>query len=158
IVTKSFNWIIEIVLAYFIAKLAQDFGKISRSKSLLLAGLVYVTPAIWFVTGVGGQVDSIVVLLSLVSIWMMFKGREHSKVLLHRNYFFWSGVIFALAFWFKPQIVLTIPAVLLFYFAGKNGSYIWGVLKQTLVWLVAFALLVLLGIYLYFNTVNSIGF
>jgi Gpi18-like mannosyltransferase len=140
IVLKSVNWIGDIFLVFTTYYIARAYGKFSYGKSVLISLFSYILPSLWFVTALWGQLDTILVLLCLYPVIFMFKsvesGEKFSWKYFYKNYSFWSGVIFALAFWFKLQAILIIPAMVLFALSYKGifkaKPQLWGFLITTL--------------------------
>lgn len=76
----------------------------SRGKALLLGGLVYLNPALFFLSGAWGQIDSILTFFLLLSFLLLYKEK---RVL--------SGLVFGVAVSLKWQALMFGPVYALFH-------------------------------------------
>lgn len=81
-------------LLYFIFS---QFKLVWWKKALVLSAF-FVYPGFWFVSGVWGQSDTFHTLLILLSIVLLYQNKSWKWML--------GGLVFALAFWFKLQVIL----------------------------------------------------
>lgn len=126
IALKSVNWLADIALIVTIYYTARKYGKLSYAKSILLSTFTYILPSLWFVTAFWGQLDTFLVLVMVFTFLLMFKSLEKDTSLsvFYKSPSFWSGVVFAFGLWFKLQVVLVIPVIILFAIShGKNFKW-----------------------------------
>ncbi len=129
-VLKSFNWLSELILTFFtIYVVLKEVEKLQKLKQetinwiFNLGSIIYIAPSLWFVTALWGQIDSLIPLITWISIYLLYLGHENqgrAQVPFYRDCLFWSGIIFGIAFWTKQQSVLTLPVLFIFYLSGKN--------------------------------------
>jgi hypothetical protein len=155
---KSFNWIFDLVLLVFLYQIWKFRSKKSQNLTIqnnsnwffTFIGLVYILPSTWFISAVWGQNDTLIVLFSLFSIWILFDSNLDSKyqnflkstnlnvnkknkadffnfqnfkfflksIFLDKN--FLAGSFFAISFLIKPQPILVLPIILLYFFGQKT--------------------------------------
>jgi hypothetical protein len=135
-IIKLVNWSVDLLIPISILWLGQKFNPKNQKNSQLtfgLAALSYVLPSIWFVSGIWGQNDSFVVLVTLGCLLLLFGQRDwklsnsiSEKVALnmgkvwYKNLAFWSGILFAFGFWVKQQPILLIPILGLYFVYNKT--------------------------------------
>jgi hypothetical protein len=121
-VMKLFNIFADLQIAFVCFYYAKLNGA-SKLKALFISTLFFAMPSFWFVSNIWGQFDSFVVLLGLLSIVLMYLGARKSLTQknIFKNLSFWSGVFFALGFWLKPLVLLTLPLILIFYLTRKDN-------------------------------------
>jgi dolichyl-phosphate-mannose-protein mannosyltransferase len=98
---KTTNWIVDIWLSAIVYR---EIKKSQRSDAwaIPLALMIYAVPVTWFISGVWGQNDTLIVIGSFFAL----------RYLLASKY--WQlAVVFTLTFWLKQQIILIIPTLLL---------------------------------------------
>ena len=120
IVLKTMNWMFDIGMVLMIYYISQNYTKLPRLQSLLWAAGVYALPAFWFNSGVWGQMDGMIVTLGVCGILLYFQAVKHSERSWWRSYAFWSGVVLAIAFWIKLQVVLFLPILVLAHLSVRN--------------------------------------
>lgn len=76
----------------------------SRGKALLLGGLVYLNPALFFLSGAWGQIDSILTFFLILSFLLLYKEK---RIL--------SGLVFGIAVSLKWQALMFGPVYALFH-------------------------------------------
>jgi hypothetical protein len=165
-VLKSFNWLVEILFSWYVYHIVDKYSgeknpSTKKIKAYMLAALSYLTPALWFVTGVWGQNDTLIAFLSAISLEIVYLPQfklnltsrfsnttwlKNTFQLLDDN-FFWSGVVLAISFWIKQQAVLVVPILALYHLRGKT----WNDLKNFLVWVLPFLGFISVGYNLYNN-------
>jgi len=167
---KLFAWGIEIFLAFWLFKLSKSIFK-QNYTPFFLASLSLILPSLFFVSSIWGQNDSIVIILSMLSLFFALKSRneEVSKDFInlensnHTNYpkslnnfkisIFniitnftnsanLSALFFVVSLWFKLQTVLVLPILLLVL--AKDLSW-----KKILYYLEVFGFLVSVSIFTY---------
>jgi hypothetical protein len=123
---KSMNWIADIGFAAILVYIAKRYGKFTNHGALLLASFVYIIPSIWFVSVVWGQFDTLLVLFTLVSVLLLYRGVESKdqEKPFYKDLVFWSGFVLALGFWFKLQTALVLPVLILFHLSYRNIVWI----------------------------------
>ena len=99
----------DLVSAFVIYKLARRNG-ISKGFSLALAGVVAFNPALMFISGGWGQIDSILSLLLVLTIWLL---NSEKKIA--------AGAVFGLAILLKPQALMAGPLIALIYIRDIVG-------------------------------------
>lgn len=111
----------------------------TRGKALLLGGLVYLNPALFFLSGAWGQIDSILTFFLLLSFLLLYKEK---RVL--------SGAVFGFAVCLKWQALMFGPVYALFHLfslAPLEEKKVWKKLLGTLLGaLSAFAVMLLLSL------------
>ncbi len=144
---KLMNWISEVGLFFVIWSLAKKAGN-SPKFSLLLATLSYILPSLWFVSGVWGQMDSLVVLLGFSVFWFFYNDNslKTDKPWGLKDFIFnkslLSGIILGVSFWIKLQTILLAPILILLFFKKENRVKL--IIQQIGFWLINF-----LGIIVY---------
>lgn len=101
--------ICDLISAYLLYELARRNG-VSRPFSLLLAGLVALNPALMFISGGWGQIDSILALLVALAIYFVL---GEKRIL--------AGALYGLAILLKPQALMAGPILAAIYFRGVVG-------------------------------------
>lgn len=120
---KLFAWLVEILLAVWLFKIAKNTFK-ENCTPFFLASLAQSLPSIWFVSSVWGQNDSIVIVLSMASLLLALKSRQtkdFQKYNFLTNPTNISAFLFIVSFWFKLQTILIMPILLLIL--AKNLSW-----------------------------------
>lgn len=114
---KLFNWIADISLIVLIAYVGKKYGNYTKLQLQILSGTLYLLPALWFVGGVWGQIDTFIVFLILLSIVLLFREKEtdHISSPFYKSPGFYSGIILGIGLWIKLQVLLIIPVLILFY-------------------------------------------
>jgi dolichyl-phosphate-mannose-protein mannosyltransferase len=120
VILKIFNWIFEIGFSLIVYYVSRRYGGSSRVTSLILAVLTYCLPAFWFVSNVWGQIDTPVVVLSIISVILIYRAVEAKSIEQQNKYAFLSGVTFAIGFWIKMQLILLLPIMALFHLTWRN--------------------------------------
>ena len=126
----------DMALAYMLWRLAEKKGVPSRF-CLLLAGLVALNPALAFVSGGWGQIDSLLTLLIIGSMLLLM---SQKRVL--------SGALYGLAILIKPQALMFGPLLavaFLFFLTDKQGRKQWKKLLLDTILAVAAAVAVIAG-------------
>jgi len=119
LVLKSLNWIVEIIFVGLVYMLAKRVGKYSTLTSGLLAALAYTLPSYWFISNVWGQIDSVVVVLSIVALLLLL--RPHKTLSpFYTTPSVWSGILFGAALWIKMQPILVLPVFILLLIDQRN--------------------------------------
>lgn len=123
---KSLNWLAEIGFIASLVYIGKRYGKLSNKVLVIFAAFTYLIPSIWFVGEVWGQFDTLLVLGSVVSVILLYRGVENGSVKknFYKDPIFWSGVVFGLGIWFKLQTALIIPVLVLFHLCYRNKSWI----------------------------------
>jgi len=116
---KSVNWVSELVFVALVFITARKMGRRSYLSSGLLAGLAYVLPSFWFVSAIWGQIDSLVVVLSLIALMLLVQ-QDSTTNTFYKQSSWWSGILFGLALWIKMQPVLVLPVFVLIFIIKKN--------------------------------------
>ena len=146
---KGVNWLVEILFILVFAYLMKRFSGFKPSTTWLISSLIYILPSLWFVSAIWGQNDTLVVLISFLTVFILFYKRGFKPVsatenVVHKVWYkdlaFWSGVLWAVGIWIKQQPVLVLPLILLFFIYGKT----WKNLFQAVCWILPF--IVLLGL------------
>ena len=163
VVLKSFNWLVEILFSAYLFNLVYKYSTDSettkRIKAFALVAFSYVTPALWFVTGVWGQNDTLIAFLSAISLEMIYS-TSHSynftkklswapKPVLNilNNKFFWSGVVLAISFWIKQQAILVVPILALYHLKNKS----WEDIRNLVIWSIPFGVLAMFAFDNYYH-------
>lgn len=149
-IIKLVNWSIDLLIPVSILWLGQKFNPKNERNSQLtfgLAALSYVLPSIWFVSGIWGQNDSFVVLVTLGCLLLLFSQRDwkisnlisekttlNINKIWYKNLAFWSGILFAFGFWVKQQPILLIPILGLYFVYNKT----WKDLAVAFLWFLPF--------------------
>jgi len=121
IVLKSFLWIVEVIFAFILYKIARRYAGMSKSYAAFLGGLVYILPSLWFVSAVWGQMDSLTVVLSLFAVVALYKAEKRKS----KKIAFTAGLLFGIALLTKMQAILLIPLFILFHLTTRK-AYLWG--------------------------------
>ena len=143
VVLKSAAWLVEIALALIIFAIGKK--RVGQARALVASGLAYLTPSLWFVSGVWGQNDTLAIMLALASVLAAWKARQADAITVARTWAVAAGLIFAAALWFKLQAILMLPIIgllLLVHFQWKDA---WKILVAAM----AFAAISLIGFYVY---------
>lgn len=101
----------------------------SRGKALLLGGLVYLNPALFFLSGAWGQIDSILTFFLILSFLLLYREK---RIL--------SGLVFGIAVSLKWQALMFGPVYALFHLfslAPLGDKDVWKKLSGTLLGAVA---------------------
>jgi hypothetical protein len=116
-ILKSVNWGADLFFIGLLVYVGRRYGRYTLAQLLAMAGVIYVLPAIWVVSQVWGQIDTLLVSLMILTVILLYKGLEDNSVhkAFYKNPVFYSGVVFALALWLKLQAALLIPVFILFY-------------------------------------------
>lgn len=147
---KIVNWVVDLLIPISILWLGQKFNPKNRQNIQLsfgLAALSYILPSIWFVSGIWGQNDTFVVLITLGSLALLFSQKNwklepvisqrtisNIDKIWYKNLAFWSGVLFAFGFWVKQQPVLLVPILGLYFVYNKT----WKDLVTAFFWFLPF--------------------
>ncbi len=119
-VLKVINSMSEVVFAGLVFYVARSIGAFSKQHAFALATCAFVLPSFWFVSAIWGQIDSIVVTMTLIALTFFFRA-DAVKSSTHRAYYiFGSGVLFATAFWIKMQPIIVLPATILLFLSHRN--------------------------------------
>jgi len=153
-ILKFFNSVADLVFVILIYLLATRKAKLNRGNALLFSAFVFALPSLWFVSSVWGQFDTFVVLFGIGSIILFYKSLSQPKAAFWRSYAFWSGILFGLGFWIKIQIIILLPVLLLLYFGGRSPEFIKKIIIKVVLWLLAFAMVISIGVLLYFFSDN----
>ena len=142
-ILKSVNWLFDLILTLFIVafgnflrdhKLTSKNSLNPQSLGWILAGFFYAIPSSWFVSGVWGQNDTLMILITLVCLFILvaqgffenwklpFLDQIKNSHNLFSNPYFWSGFILAIGFWIKQQPILLLP-ILGLIFMNKKGEH-----------------------------------
>ena len=117
-VLKAINWLIEIALSILVVLFARKHLRIAHAVALGL--VIYVLPSVWFISGVWGQIDTLVALLSAMSVILLAysttSNTTNKTVLLSLC----AGVMYGVAVWVKMQPVLLVPVIVLFFISLRN--------------------------------------
>lgn len=123
ILLKLCNWMFEILaiftVCFLIPKHVLKLKKFTVA-NYLVAGLIYILPSFWFVSAVWGQNDILLATISILSIFLLYLGKEYPNRVWYKNYHLWSGLLLALGIWIKQQPLLMLPIIFLFYLHGKT--------------------------------------
>jgi|688.fasta_scaffold127204_3 hypothetical protein len=149
-IVKIVNWAVDLLIPISILWLGQKFNPKNKQNIQLsfgLAGLSYVLPSIWFVSGIWGQNDSFVVLVTLGCLGLLFSQKNwklesttsqktisNIDKIWYKNLAFWSGVLFAFGFWVKQQPILLVPILGLYFVYNKT----WKDLVTAFFWFLPF--------------------
>ncbi|MBQ5757029.1 MAG: glycosyltransferase family 39 protein [Clostridia bacterium] len=109
--------ILSVILVY---RLALKCG-FSRKTALILSALIALNPAICYVTGAWGQIDSILS-LGLVAVCMLFLDDRRIS----------AGALYGLMILIKPQALMFGPLLAIAYFSGIHSDNIWKRLLKAL--------------------------
>ncbi len=101
--------ICDLIGAYLLYELARRNG-VPRPFSLLLSALAALNPALMFISGGWGQIDSILALLVALAIYFVL---GEKRVL--------AGALYGLAILLKPQALMAGPILAVIYFCGVIG-------------------------------------
>jgi hypothetical protein len=153
---KLVNWFFEIALFILIIYLPKEFKQIKPNTAYLIAVATYTFPSLWFVSGIWGQNDTLMVLVSLFTVYLLFKKHENFEIdsekeenieykIWYKDLAFWSGVILATGFWIKQQPILIIPFVALYFLRGKT----WFDALKILTWCLPFLVIIIFGSLIY---------
>ncbi len=141
---KLVQWLLEIYFIYLLGKVWNIFNHKKNILKSLTLSLVYLIPSIWFVSAVWGQNDSTVFTIAFVGFLLLFKPQKNNNI-WYKSKYFWSGVIWSIAIWFKQQPLLFLPVILLYFF----NKYSWKEVKQLIIFLLPTIFLVWLMAKLY---------
>lgn len=154
-VMKFFNMFVDLGIALICYYVARLYAKSSKEKSAFIAALAFSLPSVWFISNVWGQFDSLILLLALGSVILMYyRNKKGGVANVFKDLSFWSGVLFAVGFWLKPLIVLTIPLILIYQFSGKPIAKVKSALLTTIMWLLIASGFVMIGLYIRGNYEN----
>jgi|GEM_PF-3357753 len=176
-ILKSVNWFFDVVMAgflilfgYFIkngdreitattsSSLSSSFQDLKTSSSYFnpaslgwfLASVFYLSPSSWFVSGVWGQNDTLMVLITLLCLWILLSKNINLKSQLNslgsnfKNPFFLAGVLLAVGFWIKQQPILLVPILGLIFIHKKSNKDI----IKAILWVLPFIIISsLLGLF-----------
>ncbi len=120
--------------------------RINNSGALILGGLVFLNPALLFLTGAWGQIDSILTLWLVISFLLLLR-REPGGA-FDRNRIL-SGAVFGLAVMTKWQALMFGPvyAVAHLFLIRWDGKKVWQDLRDTILSaLAAFAVILLVSL------------
>ena len=138
---KLLNWAADMSIAWCAYWLARRSGNPQRG--IMVAALVYILPSLWFVSSVWGQIDSPVMAMVLWSVVLLHDGVSRAQPgKFWQNRVFWSGVLWAIAYWIKMQAVLILPVFILIYLSQQARTkvrwHITGILAVCVPMLVVF--------------------
>ncbi len=117
-IIKVFNSIFDFFIALIITYTVARIRKISLFSKLLIFACIFASPSLWFISGVWGQFDSLIVLLTLISVILLYKGLYQDNTEITRSLIVWSGIIFGLAVWTKLQALIILPVILIMFLAS----------------------------------------
>lgn len=111
-VLKMLNWGFDLLFIGLVAGLMARFQRRSFIDLALVSSFVYLLPSFWFVSTVWGQIDGMVVVMSIMALTMLFLAMKTS---LYRSigWAIFAGGLIAISFWIKMQAILFIPSILL---------------------------------------------
>jgi len=156
---KSAAWLSEIFASVLLYKFAKKYLK-SHKKPFILAGLFYAAPSVWIISNVWGQNDTLAVVFGFISIYFAYKFRQNEekteefysekleqtskKLSVDKPFYqkpvFLAGLFFVIGMWFKLQIVLVLPIIILLLWK----KFTWQEIAKMLVFLLS---LVLIGFF-----------
>lgn len=99
----------DLLAGYIIYKLAAK--RYSHQKSLLLMGLVLFNPVVAFISGGWGQIDQVLTLFLILTIFLFI----NDKPVL-------AGLVYGIAILVKPQALMVGPLLAVAYIANINGK------------------------------------
>jgi hypothetical protein len=119
---KGVNWLVELWFIYFACFTIPRFvtKKPSHTGNYIIAGLLYSLPALWFVSGLWGQNDTLMAGVILLVIYWIYKAQEQVNPIWYRNLHLWSGIALSIGIWIKQQPLLILPVVFFYYIQGKS--------------------------------------
>lgn len=126
--------------AALLMRFAREQGG-TKGKALLLGGLVYLNPALFFLSGAWGQIDSILTFFLILSFLLLYKEKR-----------LWSGLVFGIAVSLKWQALMFGPVYALFHLfslapLGGKTETLWKKLSGTLLGaLAAFGAILLISL------------
>ncbi len=135
-IVKVFNGIFDFLIAFVITYTVGRIRKLSLFSKLLIFSCIFASPSLWFISGVWGQFDSLIVLLTLVAVILLYKGLSKDNNELTKSFIVWSGVIFGLAVWTKLQALIILPVILIMLLALENEKVIKSILIQSIIFLI----------------------
>jgi len=112
---KVFNCFFDVIISvgiYYLMILARK----DQFKAVLVAGLFWILPANWFISGVWGQIDSVVMGLIVISLVLLFVSHQKNSQFA----IVFAGILFAISFWIKLQAFLFFPIIGLFFIMINN--------------------------------------
>ena len=129
------------IFLYMLPAIAADLGlslilmafarrqRINNSGALILGGLVFLNPALLFLTGAWGQIDSILTLWLVVSFLLLLTSKPGA---FNRNRIL-SGAVFGLAVMTKWQALMFGPvyAIAHLFLVRWDGKSLWPDLRDT---------------------------
>jgi hypothetical protein len=121
IVLKIFNWFWEILFILLTMYGAKKYGSWNALQYIVLGSVVYLLPSIWFVGVVWGQMDTFIVSICLIIIFLLYRSLEienHSTI----NNLFLAGLLWGMVIWIKLQAILLLPVLGLFFLFNLKWS------------------------------------
>lgn len=107
---KLFNWLIDLVFVFLIYFISRKYKK-TKDFALILSGVIYLLPSLWFISVVWGQIDTYAVVVPIVS-----------ALCIYNKKFYLAGLSFALGIWIKWQTIFAFPFILLILLTIKQQS------------------------------------
>jgi len=118
-VMKGFYWLVEIALSVIVFVTARKVRPTQPGFALIVAGLTYLNPSLWFVSGIWGQMDGLIATLSILVLFLLFASSAQNLPWYRTNTWF-AGILWGITIWTKMQAILLLPIILLFFFWNKN--------------------------------------
>jgi hypothetical protein len=153
-ILKVFNGIFDFLIAFVITYTVGRIRKLTLFSKLLIFSCIFASPSLWFISGVWGQFDSLIVLLTLIAVILLYKGLSNDNIEPARSFIVWSGMIFGLAVWTKLQALIILPVILIMLLALENEKVIRSILIQSIIFLITIFGFSSLGYFLIQNADN----
>ncbi len=168
---KIVNWIVEILLIFFISLIGKNLGHLNNNQNIILASFLYLVPSLWFVSGIWGQNDTLITIFAFVVVFLLWLRQEgwlfsyrepkltkikksfekNQEEEIFREYPFYkdpafiSGLAMAIGVFIKPQPILILPIVILYFFRNKT----WKDVFRVLIWIAPYLVIIAIGANLY---------